>query len=109
MALVDYLPGLGDRSARKTWRELRQDTLALDVLVALAASKMLEQPVNIVAARAGLPTNVAKLALWAAAFALLTLWALYDHRIKEAADDAHSAVSEAASETAEVIADGGEK
>ena len=95
MALTDYLPGLGDRTARATWRELRQDTLALDVLVALAASKMLEQPVNIAAAHIGLPGNVAKLALWAATFVVLVLWALYDHQLKEAADEATDAASDA--------------
>jgi len=38
MALRDYVPGLGDHSARQRWRELRRDALALDVLAALAVT-----------------------------------------------------------------------
>lgn len=81
---------MGEMTARKRWRELREEALALDVIAALAWTKWIETIVLLAIGTGALAAFVG----WLVAALLVTAWYVYEKRLKEAADNAKDAIEE---------------
>lgn len=88
MSLREFVPGLGDRTARARLKQLQDEALALDVVAALSWTKWIEQNVGLASGQ----SNPRAWAAWLLVAVVVTIWWVYQQRLREAADAATDAV-----------------
>jgi len=97
MGIRGYLPGLGSRSARQQWRELRQDALEMGVLAALFLAEWVKTSVLLVSALAS-GVEIGDLwwrwAVWAVFAAAFTAATVYQKRLARAKESVEEAAEE---------------
>lgn len=95
-SLTEFVPFMGERTARKRLRMVRENTVALDVLLSLAFAKTIEFAVAVV-----FTTRLGQFGTWIVFTLALTLGLLYEDQRKRAS----KAAKEKAEQTAEKVKD----